>query len=99
MSEITDLAVVAKLTKLRKKLSESLIEELDVMSVDDLRSRIVRTEMNCMETERARDADTDLESARDTLKEMGAPYKEAIKAQRTIGAYAALLLEAKGRDE
>lgn len=83
--------------KLRKKLGEGLIEELEALDEGGLRSRIVSCEMNMHETEQAKSADDNLRDLEEQTKNAKAPYTDAIKHQKQIARYCACLREKAGR--
>lgn len=86
-------AKAMKMAKLAKKLPKSLVEELNDLPKDDLKARIVRCAGNIRDTEASREADSALEEQKAKLREMAAPYKDAINMQKTISSFCALLLE------
>lgn len=86
----------AKVRKLLKILDESAVEELDAMDHDTLRTTIVRSEAHIRESEDARDACEPLQVAKATVKELKAPFDDAVKYQRAKQRYAAMRLEEQG---
>lgn len=89
--------VVAKLFKLRKKLSETEVEELEAMDDSQLKDRIARCEANVEESERARDNDDELRSLKEQVKDAAGPYRDSVKHQRLIAKYATLMRESRGK--
>ena len=82
--------------KLRKKLPESVVDELDEMNLEQLKARIVQSDVNIHESEKARRNDEELESMKLELKEANAPYRDAVKHQKLIIAYSACLMDVMG---
>ena len=91
-----DLALATKMAKLKKKIPDTLVDELEAMSVDDLKARIVRCEVNLHETEQAKTKDAELELAKAKVRELQEPYTDAKKLQSAIIAYCTCLLDQKG---
>lgn len=86
-----------RLEKLQKKLPPMIIEELTALDTVALKARIVLAQANLAENEREKDADLDLLAAKNTYKNLGAPYKEAKTEQTSIATYCTLLLEQRGK--
>jgi len=84
--------------KWSKQLPTGFAEEADAMDEDDLKSLIVRSESNIYSIEHEKDEDVKLNAAKDLVKEMSAPYRDAIKTQMAKIKYALFLLEGKGID-
>ena len=82
--------------KLRKILPSGLPEDIEEMSPEDLKKRIVDSESNLKETEQSRDNDEQLKGARELVKDLSEPYRDAMKVQRATQRYALLILESKG---
>lgn len=93
MSDLVEIQ--KKLSKVKKKLDQMLIEELDDMAEADLKSRIVKCVGNIAESESAKEKDTQLQDCKVELKNLAAPYRDAISHQRAILKYVTLLLQAK----
>jgi hypothetical protein len=87
----------AVLKKISKILSESEIEDLDAMSEDDLRSRIVTVQRQRSDNAVAREVDVDLKKAKEEVKELAAPYTEVEKRLSAITDYAVLRLSQLGK--
>ena len=84
--------------KWSKQLPTGFTDEADAMDEDDLKSLIVRSESNIYAIEHEKDDDAKLNAAKDLVKEMSAPYRDAIKTQMAKIKYALFLLEGKGID-
>lgn len=95
--EASTNALLERMFKIRKRLDEDLIDELEALDTSGLRERIVRSEVNQLETERARDADGDLREKKRLLGEAQGPYRDAMKQQKTIANYCACLLDQRGK--
>ena len=87
----------AVLKKISKILSESEIEDLDAMSEEDLRSRIVTVQRQRSDNAVAKDVDVDLKKAREAVKELAAPYLEVEKRLSAVTDYAVLRLSQLGK--
>lgn len=83
--------------KVRKQLPPGMADELEALDVDQLKARIVASEMNVKDAELARKGDEGLAAAKERVKELDQPYKDAIKAQRAIALFSTLTLEDKGQ--
>ena len=73
-------------------------EAADASSADDLKKIIVECEGNIYTIDKEKDEDQKLNAARELVKDMSAPYRDAIKAQTAKIKYALFLLEGKGVD-
>ena len=92
------------LTSLPKKWDD-LIKKMpefkdtdDAADVDGLKKIIVECEVNLYTVSKEEDDDTKLSAAREMVKEMSAPYRDAKKHQQAKIQYALLCLESKGVD-
>lgn len=92
------------LTSLPKKWDD-LIKKMpefkdtaDAADVDGLKKIIVECEGNIYTVSKEEDDDTKLSAAREMVKEMSAPYRDAKKHQQAKIQYALLCLESKGVD-
>jgi hypothetical protein len=83
--------------KLRKIIPPGVPEELEALAPEELKKRIVDSESNVREAEQSRDNDEHLQAARQVMKDLSEPYREAIKVQRAMQRYALLMLESKGK--
>lgn len=90
-------ALETKMNKLRKKLPPELVEELEQMDEADLRKRIVTSECNLHETQKAKEADKELNDLKYKVKEASAPFAEAKKLQTAIIQYATCVLDKQGK--
>lgn len=95
-SRVEEVALENRMFKLRKKIPEDLVEEIDAMDEGDLRQRISESECNILEGEKKKAGDTELNSLKEKVKEMMAPYNDAKKLQRAIAEYAACQLDKRG---
>lgn len=86
----------SELAKLRKVMPDSMPEELEALDRDGLMRRIADSESNIREAESSRDDNEQLGAARELVKELAGPYRDAIKVQRAIQRYALLMLEQRG---
>lgn len=90
-------ALKEKLFKLRKIIPHGMVEDFEAMDEDGLHSRIVQSGVNIHETEKAEDADEDLKSLKEKVKEAKGPYTDAKKVQKAIASYCLCLLEQSGK--
>lgn len=97
-------AINVPLTSLPKKWDD-LIKKMpefkdtaDAASVDELKKIIVECEGNLYTIAKEQDADAKLAGAREMVKELSAPYRDANKHQQAKIQYALLCLESKGVD-
>ncbi len=77
-----------------KKMPE-FKETADAASVEDLKKIIVECEGNIYTVSKEEEEDTKLSAAREMVKEMSAPYRDAKKHQQAKIQYALLCLESK----
>jgi hypothetical protein len=84
-----------KWAKVLKDLPE-FKEMADAASTDDLKKIIVMCEGNIYTVEKEKEADTKLNGAKEIVKELSEPYRDAKKVQFAKIQYALFLLEEKG---
>jgi hypothetical protein len=84
-----------KWMKVLKELPEYK-ETADSASPEELKKIIVMSEGNIYTIEKEKDADIKLNATRDLIKELAAPYRDAVKVQTAKVKYALFLLEGKG---
>lgn len=80
-----------------KKLPE-FKDTADAGSVDDLKKIIVDCEGNLYTLDKEMEADSKLAGAKEIVKDLSEPYKDAKKVQQAKIQYALLCLESKGVD-
>ena len=68
----------------------------DASSVEDLKKIIIASEGNIYTIEQEKEENTQIKAAKETLSEMLAPFREAMKVQMAKIKYALYLLESKG---
>jgi hypothetical protein len=86
-----------KWTKILKDLPE-FKDTADAASVEELNSIIITSEGNIFTVEKEKEDDVKLTGAKELVKEMSAPYKDALKVQMAKIKYALFLLQGKGVD-
>jgi hypothetical protein len=74
------------------------IDNANSMNTDDLKKLILKCEGDLNEVEQAKEADTKLADAKETVKEFAAPYTETKKLLTSKIKYAVYLLEERGVD-
>ena len=96
--------VQVSMTGLPKKW-DNIIKDLpefkdaaDAASIEDLKKIIVDCEGNIYTVEKEIEANIQLAGAKEVVKDMMEPYRDAKKAQQAKIQYALLLLEGKGVD-
>lgn len=70
----------------------------DAASVEDLKKTIVDCEGNIYTIDQEKEEDAKLSSAKEIVKELSEPYRDALKVQTAKIKYALFLLEGKGVD-
>lgn len=68
----------------------------DAASGDDLKKIIVTCESNIYEAEKAKEADQKLNAAKELVKDMSGPHRDAVKALTAKVKYALFRLESMG---
>jgi hypothetical protein len=68
----------------------------DAASNEDLKKIIVQCEGNIYELDKEKDEDVKLNAAKEMIKELGTPYRDAAKVQTAKVKYALFLLQSKG---
>ena len=86
-----------KLTKLLKDLPTGFQEEADAMSEVALRNVIVESSHNISSTTEEMKSNDGYKQAKENLKAISIPYRDAMKTQKAKIAYALKLLEQKGK--
>jgi len=82
--------------KLTEHFDENLVDTITAESKDELKNRLARLAQNEAETELARSQDERLQTAKETVKELGAPYKETLQGISLQRKYVAERLESVG---
>lgn len=90
-------ALQTKMFKLRKRMNADLVKELDAMSEEDMRKKIVEAEGVIHESEQAKDADEELADLKEQVKNAIAPYNELKKTQTNIVKYLTCRMDENGR--
>jgi len=86
-----------KWNKVLKEIPE-FKDTADASSPDELKKIIVTCEGNIYTIEGSKEADIKLSGAKELVKEMSAPYKDALKVQMAKIKYALFCLEGKGTE-
>ena len=68
----------------------------DAASTDELKAIIVTSEGNVSTIEKAKSEDVKINSAKEIIKDLSGPYKDALKCQMAKIKYAIFLLEGRG---
>lgn len=83
--------------KIIAKLPVGYVDEAAGYSPSKLKDEVLQAETNIKQIESDRTLDEKLAGAKELVKDLSAPYRDAIKAQRAKIAYVLLLLEEKGQ--
>lgn len=71
-------------------------DEADAASVEELKKIVVQSEYNAYNSAQEKASDIKLNSAKEIVKDLSMPYREAIKCQQAKIQYCLYLLEGKG---
>lgn len=85
------------LKKIIAKLPTGFAEEADAMSDTKLKEALVQCETNIESIEKSQDEDDRLKGARELVKDLSAPYRDAKGAQRYKIKYVLHLLGERGK--
>jgi len=86
------------INKVIKKLPEGFTSIVDGAKDQDLKSMMCQCEANIYTIDEAKEGDTKLSSAKEEIKEMNAPYREAKQVQTAKITYILHTLESRGID-
>jgi hypothetical protein len=84
--------------KYKKKLNPEFVEAVDQSDTDEIKKRIITSEGNLCEVEKAKDADEKLTAARNNVKEWGATYRESKQIETAKIKYCIAVLQSRGID-
>ncbi len=87
----------SKLEKLIKSLGRSTTEDLDKMTVDELRNTIVHAESSMKQAKEELEDNPRFAAMKESLSDLSAGMREVNKRQRAIIQYALLKLEENGK--
>lgn len=79
-------------------LDESFKQEVETLSVAQLRDKITSTALNLEALLELKDNDEDLKLKKEVAKEAGAVYREGKKYAKMATGYLRAMLDAKGQD-
>lgn len=71
-------------------------DEVNGLKVEELNSRLVQLAKDMSATDDAKEADEGLQAAKESAKELGAPYREAKRDIRLKTTYIVELIKEKG---
>lgn len=83
--------------KIMKKLPPGFADDAAGYDEEQLKNAVLQSEANIRRVEQERDADEKLAGAKEILKDLIGPYRDAIGAQRAKIAYLMHMLEERGR--
>lgn len=86
------------ISKIVKKLPEGFTSIADSAQDDDLKKMICQCEANIYTIDQAKEADEGLAKAREEVKNISAPYRDAKAVQKAKIIYMLYSLEERGRD-
>jgi hypothetical protein len=95
--QLSTTGLAKKWDDIIKKMPE-FKDTADAASEEDLKKIIVECEGNLYTVDKEIEADGKLAGAKEIVKELSEPYKDAKKAQQAKIQYALFLLEGKGVD-
>lgn len=84
-----------EMTKLEKQVGPEFVSIVNGQSLKDLNDNLLTLAKYAQEVITSQKADEALSKAKEEVKELNAPYKEALKANANKQRYVALLLEEK----
>jgi hypothetical protein len=82
--------------KYLKHLPEGKMEELESMSADELKKKLVEYEQTISSTEKDMENDPKLESAKTEVTELSGAYKEILNAHKALVKCVIFVLEGRG---
>ena len=83
----------AEITKLEKKLSDGEASELRGLPVSELEFKLLQLSKHREAIVTTRNNDEQLNDTKELLKELNAPYREQLSANKVKARFIALLLE------
>jgi len=84
--------------KILKKLPTGFADDANSLSKEELKNTIYQSEANVYTIDKEKEDDHKLNGAKDLIKELSAPYREAKSAQMAKIRYCLWLLETKGEN-
>jgi hypothetical protein len=81
-----------------KKLPTGFSDDADAMSTEDLKKTIVSCENNMYNIDKEKENDEKLNAAKEIMKDLGIPYRDAKTCQSAKIKYCLYLLQGKGID-
>jgi uncharacterized protein (DUF2252 family) len=85
----------AKLEKAINESDSSFCGEVRGMNLDQIKERLSKLSLDAQSIVRAKEEDEELTAAKEEVKEMGAPYREAMKKVRQKLDFLVSILEEK----
>lgn len=82
--------------KILKKLPTGFAEDVASFNTAQLKGVILQSEANIRTVEQEREADDRLRGAKEIVKDLAGPYRDAVTAQRAKIAYAFHVMEERG---
>lgn len=82
----------------KKKLPTGFEEGIESMDSEEVKKKIYESQVHVYDIEKAKEEDEKLTQAREMVKEMAAPYKDAQAAEQAKIKYCFFVLEGRGMD-
>ena len=82
--------------KIMAKLPSGFAEDVEGYSKQKLKDALLQSQVNIRNIEQEREEDEKLRGAKEILKDLSAPYKDAIGAQKAKIAYILHILDERG---
>jgi len=82
--------------KVLKKLPEGFADAMMASDTEDIKKKILESEGHIYEIDKEKEADEKLKAARESLKELGAAYREAKATANAKIKYCMYVLESRG---
>jgi len=88
-----------KLTKKAEKLVPAFLDMVKSLDEADLRATVIKCAIGIVQTEEACQDDDELQSTKEKVKDMSAPYKETIACCKVKIAICRDVLKDRGKEE
>lgn len=85
-------------SKFMKKIKDipDFLDGINAMDTEEIKKKILETEGHLYETDNAKEADTELISAKEKVKEFSAPYRDTKSIETAKLRYCIYILESRG---
>lgn len=82
--------------RFEKKLPTGFVEGVESMDTEEIKSKIYETQAHIYEIDKAKDEDEKLNGAKEIVKDLSAPYKDAAATENAKIKYCFFVLEGRG---